>query len=119
MFSLALLDALVDREPAARAQLERLARFVPPSGELPVQGGLEDERKRAIDLAPRPGRPLRDLVPPDRVAADLDRLERDQQPDGGWTVDWQPSSPAAALEWRGAVTVRAIALLRVNGRLPA
>ena len=101
------------------AELEHLAALVPPSGELPVEGGLEDERLRALDLSPRPGRPLRDVLPTGTIEGDLDRLEQGQQDDGGWLVEWQPASPGAAFEWRGTLTLRAIALLRAHGRLDA
>jgi hypothetical protein len=39
-----------------------------------------------------------------------------QEQDGGWTVDDAKISPAGALEWRGYATVRAIWILRPNGR---
>ena len=55
-------------------------------------------------------------VTAEAVAADLDRLERGQQADGGWTVDYASFSPAPGLEWRGHATVSAIAILRANGR---
>jgi hypothetical protein len=117
-FSLNLLDALVPLQPEARADLERLAAHVPASGELPVEGGLEDERLRALDLSPRPG-PLRALLPAGAVERHLDRLEAGQQDDGGWPVEWQSASPGAAFEWRGTLTLLAIRLLRDNGRLDA
>jgi hypothetical protein len=116
-FSIELLDALAAADPGARGELERLVAFVPASGELPVEGGLEDERLRALDLSPRPGRPSRELLPAAAVERHLDRLEGGQQEDGGWPVEWQPASPGAAFEWRGALTLKAIALLRANGRL--
>ena len=47
----------------------------------------------------------------------IDRLERAQQSDGGWPVDFDSYSPAAALEWRGYTTVNAIATLRAHGRV--
>jgi hypothetical protein len=37
--------------------------------------------------------------------------------DGGWSVDFQSYSPAAALEWRGYATVRALSILRDNAML--
>ena len=40
-----------------------------------------------------------------------------QQPDGGWAVDFDSYSPAAALEWRGHRTVEALGVLRDNGVL--
>jgi MFS family permease len=47
---------------------------------------------------------------------DLDRLEQGQLQDGGWAVDFTSYSDAASLEWRGYVTVGAVAVLRMNGR---
>ncbi len=115
LFVLQLLDALVDTRPEAAAELERLAGFLPPSGELPVEGGLADEKLRPLDFSPRPGRPLRELVAGDAIARDLERVAGEQRADGGWDVAFAPGSPAAALEWRGYATVHAIALLRANG----
>jgi hypothetical protein len=103
------------RAPAA--ELERMSAFVPASGELPVDGGVEGERLRALDLSPLPDRPLRALVPADAVAGHLDELAAGQQDDGGWTVDFPSASPAGAIEWRGIATVRALAALRAHGRL--
>ena len=39
-------------------------------------------------------------------------LAAGQQPDGGWRVDFNSFSPAAELEWRGAITVKNLLLLR-------
>ena len=50
------------------------------------------------------------------VAADLVRMAAGQQDDGGWTVDFRSGSPAGSLDWRGYATVRAIGVLRSNGR---
>jgi hypothetical protein len=111
-FSLQLLDAL----PDARDELERLGSFLPPSGIVPVPGGAADEAMRPLDFAPMPDRPLRSLFDPRAVEEELDRLEAEQDADGGWHVDWDAHSPAAALEWRGWATVRAIRILTANGR---
>jgi hypothetical protein len=104
--SLWLADALGDEELA-----ERLGRFVPADGVLRVAGGAEDEAMRPLDLAPRPGGVARALFADDVIAADLERLAGGQQADGGWTVDFASYSPAAALEWRGYATVRAVSIL--------
>jgi hypothetical protein len=82
-----------------------------------VPGGAAAEAVRPLDLSPRPDRPLRALLDPAAVEADLDRLEGEQAADGGWTVDWVQRSPAGGLEWRGWATVRAVRVLRANGRL--
>ena len=81
-----------------------------------VAGGIEGEALRPLDFSPHPGRPLRALVAPEAIEADLDRLAAGQQDDGGWTIDFAAGSPAAALEWRGYFTVHAIATLREHGR---
>lgn len=110
--SLQLLDAVHDTQPEAPALLARLGDLVPPDGRLPVAGGAPDESLRPLDLAPFPGRPTRVLFDPAVVERDLERLAAEQQQDGGWRVDFGSYSPAAALEWRGYATVRAIAVLR-------
>ncbi|MFC7328468.1 hypothetical protein [Marinactinospora rubrisoli] len=115
-FALQFLDIASDTHPEARDLLGHLARFVPRSGALAVDGGAEGETLRLLDYAPEPGRPVRDLLDPQAVSDDLDRLERGQRPDGGWAVDFTAYSPAASLEWRGYATVGAVAVLRRNGR---
>jgi hypothetical protein len=110
-FTLGLLDAI-----GAEDELERHARHLPSSGVRTVAGGIEGEALRPLDFSPHPGRPLRALVAPEAIEADLDRLAAGQRDDGGWTIDFAPGSPAAALEWRGYFTVYAIATLREHGR---
>jgi hypothetical protein len=65
-----------------------------------------------LDLAPRPNGPARRLFTDHIVTAELERLAARQQPDGGWTVDFHSSSPAASLEWRGYATVAAVTAIR-------
>ncbi len=101
----------------AAALLDRLRPLVPADGLLHVAGGAEGEFMRPLDFAPLPGGPARELFTPAVVEAELDRLAAGQQADGGWTVDFDSWSPAAALEWRGHRTVNALVLLRANGRL--
>lgn len=101
----------------ARALLDGLAPLVPADGRLHVAGGADDEFMRPLDFAPFPGGPARELFAADVVEAELDRLAAGQQDDGGWTVDFDSWSPAAALEWRGHRTVNALVLLRAHGRL--
>jgi hypothetical protein len=61
-------------------------------------------------LPPSP-RPARTIVDEATVASDLDRIDREQREDGGRSVDLQSYSPAAALEWGGYATVRALSVL--------
>lgn len=117
-FAIGFLDALSDTRPAeAEALLERLGRFIPEDGVVPVAGGSPDEAIRPLVFAPLPGRPTRRLFTAEVIEADLDRLAAGQQEDGGWRVDFASYSPAAELEWRGYETVHAVTVLRANGRL--
>jgi hypothetical protein len=116
-FVLELLDGLADRDPDVRRHIERLGTAIPPTGLVHVDGGLEDETMRPLDFAPVPDRPVRALFDPDVVARELDRLESQQDDDGGWRPDFASASPVAALEWRGYQTVWAVSVLRRNGRL--
>ena len=111
-YVLQLLEAL-----GARDELARLGAFLPADGTMAVAGGKPDEAMRPLDFAPQPGGPLRALLDPRVVEADLDRLEAEQRDDGGWDVDWTHWSPAGDLDWRGWATVRAVRILRANGRL--
>jgi hypothetical protein len=116
-FAVQLVDAVHDRNAAAPSLLARLGEYVPADGRLQVVGGLPDEALRPLDLAPEPGGRARRLLDDGAVAADLERLADEQGDDGGWSVDFQSYSPAAALEWRGYATVRALSVLRANGMI--
>lgn len=70
-----------------------------------------------LSIAPRGDSRWRELFPAELIEAHLDRLLRDQQPDGGWPVPWQPPSDAAMLEWRGILTLKALRTLVSYGRL--
>lgn len=113
MFSVRFLDAVADVDAEAGALLDGIGRFVPPGGAVPVAGGTPGEALHPLDFAPRPG-PARRLFSPEAIRIDLERLAARQQPDGGWIVDYASASPAAALEWRGYVTVAAIATLQAE-----
>jgi hypothetical protein len=113
-FALAFLDAASDTVPDARVLFDHLGQYVPSSGAMHVEGGTEDETLYPLDFSSEPDRPLRSLFAADVIAADIDRLASLQQPDGGWVIDFTSYSPAAALEWRGYMTVRAIGVLRDN-----
>jgi hypothetical protein len=72
-----------------------------------------------LSLAPVASSRWRSLFTDAQINAHLDRLERDQRPDGGWPITWEPPSEAAALEWRGVVTLNALRTLTSYGRLNA
>ena len=70
-----------------------------------------------LHLAPSPDSSWRRLFGDATIQGHLDRLVRDQQPDGGWPITWEPPGSASALEWRGIETLRALRALRAYGRL--
>jgi hypothetical protein len=115
-FSVAFLDAIYESRPEAADLLQRLGAYIPADGQIRVQGGTEEEMLRPLDVAPYPDRPARELYSDELISADLDRLASLQQDDGGWVVDYLKISPAGSLDWRGYATVRAIDILRRNGR---
>lgn len=112
-FALHFLDA-VAYAPETAAAIDQLRPYVPADGAVHVDGGTEKETLHPLDLAPDPNGPARTLLTRESIAADLDRVAREQQPDGGWQFDWTASSPGAVLEWRGYVTVRAVGILLDN-----
>jgi hypothetical protein len=70
-----------------------------------------------LSVAPQADSRWRGLFPGELVDAHLDRLQSDQQPDGGWPITWEPPSEAARLEWRGIVTLSSLRTLVSYGRL--
>ena len=113
-FAFQVLD-VADR-PEAEALIDRLGARIPEGG-MKVVGGSPDEYMRPLNFTPLPGGPVRRLFPGTVIDAELDRLEAQQEDDGGWPVEFASYSPAAELEWRGQLTVQALALLKRNGRL--
>ncbi|WP_460525844.1 hypothetical protein [Flindersiella endophytica] len=114
-FCIRLLDTVYDSRPEAAELLDKLGRWVPADGRIPVVGGAEGETLRALDLAPEPDKPARALVSKAVIDSELERVVAEQQDDGGWRVDFDNYSEAAVLEWRGFATVSAIRTLRLNG----
>src|SRR5919107_2619438 len=115
-FALDFLDTVPD-ERRALAALERLRPKLEADGSIPVSGGVEDERITPLALSERPNARSRVLFTDDQIEADLDRLESEQQDDGGWTFDWAAWSPGQSVEWRGAMTLWVLTALRANGRV--
>jgi hypothetical protein len=69
-----------------------------------------------LDYATSPASPWRAWFSDELIEAHLDRLERDQQPDGGWSIAWQPPSEATTCEWRAIKTLHALQILDAYGR---
>ncbi len=112
MFVLRFLDAAADSDPRAASMIDRFSAMVITDGPTPVPGGAEGESLHLLDFTPYADAPTRSAFGAAAIGADLERLANGQQEDGGWTVDYAMFSPAAALEWRGYVTVQAVSVLR-------
>jgi hypothetical protein len=69
-----------------------------------------------LAFAPVPDSLARGLFDQSVIDVHLDRLAAGQSGDGGWTFNFLSWSPAAELDWRGAITVDALRTLRANGR---
>jgi hypothetical protein len=70
-----------------------------------------------LHFAPTPDSYGRSLFSDELIEGHLDRLARDQQPDGGWPITWEPPGTASTLEWRGIETLRALRVLTAYGPL--
>lgn len=114
-FALQFLDAVPDPARAARA-VQRFRSAIRGDGTVAVSGGVEGEHLKPLDISPRPGAPSRALFNDEQIAADLDRIEREQLDDGGWDFHFLHFSPGQSVEWRGVVTLGAIRTLREHGR---
>ena len=77
----------------------------------------EEETHSPLNFAPHPQSPARRLFSDEVIESHLDALASAQQKDGGWQFNWLAWNPAAALEWRGIVTLEALVTLRAYGRV--
>jgi hypothetical protein len=115
-YTIHFLDVVADRA-RADAELDAIAARMPDDGILKVEAGVEGETLSALEVAPRPGHVGTRLFPDALIERQLDELAAGQRDDGGWDFTWAAWNPAAALEWRGVVTLQAITTLRAYGRL--
>ena len=70
-----------------------------------------------LSFAPAADSRWRALFSDEIISAHLDHLARQQEPDGGWPITWDPPSDASRLEWRGVVTLGALRTLTSYGRI--
>jgi hypothetical protein len=112
---LRFLDHVPDRARAHDA-LGPLGRMIFEQDMVTPEPGAPGEVHTPLDFAPLPGSLARELFSGSLIAAHLDHLAAAQRDDGGWMFNWLAWSPAAEREWRGAVTVDTLHILRANGR---
>lgn len=114
--ALDFLDRVPDEKHAHEA-IERLRPHLRADGSIPVRGGAENERLTQLTLSARPGLRSRALFTDDQIEADLNTLAGGQQDDGGWMFDFGVWSSGQLAEYRGLVTLLALATLDAHGRL--
>lgn len=70
-----------------------------------------------LTFAPAPTSFFRRLFTDDQIKAHLDALVAQQDPDGGWPIQWEPPAGTARMEWRGYKTVLALTTLHAYGKI--
>jgi len=105
-------DALifVQRVPEAAQLAPRLAEALPKADWFKA-----DPADEGYGLPPT--RFPRDWFDDELYDAHLDKLESEQQEDGGWPIAWEPPGPGSVAAWRAIVTIEALEILQANGRL--
>lgn len=110
-----LLVAAPDQGRAASI-LSAVAAALPSAAFMNLDAAEEGYGLTPLDFAPTPSSVASAWFDDAQLAAHLERLEHEQQPDGGWPLAWQPPGPASECEWRAIRTVRAMSTLRSHGR---
>jgi hypothetical protein len=100
----------VERVPEAQQFAPRLAEALPNA-----QWFLADPDAEGYGVPPT--KFPREWFDDALYDAHLDKLESQQEEDGGWPVAWQPPGPASLAAWRAILTIEALQTLRKNGRL--
>jgi hypothetical protein len=113
---LTFLENAPDRDRAERLFDDVGARML-SEGLVAFDPAAPGYVKGPLDYAPEPTSLSRRLFSDETMAVHLEALAAAQAPDGGWPITWEPPSEAAALEWRGCVTVNALLTLQAYGWL--
>jgi hypothetical protein len=100
----------------AEALVDVAAAAIPRSPMVQMTPDPDAYGVTPLQFAPRPDSLLRTRFADDVIEAHLDALERQQQPDGGWPIQWDPPSEASRCDWRAVRTVDALAVLAAYGR---
>jgi hypothetical protein len=113
---LAFLDTSPDR-PRAEATMARLRPLVRTAEIVELDPRKEVDAFRPLDYSPVPGLRSRSLFTEQEIATHLDRIVREQRPDGGWGVNFPIWTPITRFEWEGCQTLEMVKVLQSNGRI--
>ena len=100
----------VERVPEAQPFASRLAEALPNA-----QMFLADPDAEGYGVPPT--KLPREWFDDALYDAHLDKLESQQEADGGWPVAWNPPGPGSLAAWRAILTIEALRTLKKNGRL--
>jgi hypothetical protein len=109
------LSQAPDRVRADRL-LRRIVERVAAPGVVALDPDATGYVQKPLDFAPTPQSPFRALFDEATIDRHLAALAARQQADGGWPLSWDALSPGVAMEYRGRVTLFALATLRAYGR---
>ncbi len=112
---LPFLDCVPDRQRAEKV-FARVGPKILEQKLVALTPTTQDETHTPLNFAPRPQSLAYRLFSDEVIETHLDALASAQQEDGGWQFNWLAWNPAAALEWRGVVTIEALIMLRAYGR---
>jgi hypothetical protein len=107
---IAAAAVFVEHVPEAQPLASRLAESLPQA-----QWFLADPDAEGYGVPPT--KFPREWFDDQLYDAHLDRLESQQEEDGGWPVAWQPPGPGSLAAWRAILTIEALKTLKKNGRL--
>jgi hypothetical protein len=112
---LPFLDFVPDRQRAEKV-FARVGPKILEQNLVALTPTTQEETHTPLNFAPHPQSLARRLFSDQVIEAHLAALASAQQEDGGWQFNWLAWNPAAALEWRGIVTIEALVTLRAYGR---
>jgi hypothetical protein len=101
----------------AEPHLRKLDKWLTSPGVIERDPNAEGYVHKILDWAETPGSYITKLIPSHETAAHLDTCLLEQQEDGGWPISFPGTTPLAALEWRGWLTVNRLKTLQAYNRL--
>jgi hypothetical protein len=107
----AFLENTPQRDQAA-LELERITARVRSKHLVEMDPNAGGYVQLPLTWASTPDSFFRKLFDDETIRLHLAALAGRQQPDGGWPISWDSVSPASEMEWRGRVTIDALATLQ-------